>query len=60
MRTGIIGAGRIGGGIAQQLAGAGHEVMLSFSHDQAKLGVRARQIGPAVSAGSPARSTARS
>ena len=31
MKLGVIGAGRIGGGIARQLAGAGHELKLSFS-----------------------------
>jgi predicted dinucleotide-binding enzyme len=37
MRIGIIGAGNIGGGLARQLAGAGHEVMVSFSRDPATL-----------------------
>ena len=54
MKIGIIGAGRIGGGIARQLAGAGHEVLLSFSRDQATLADLARQIGPAAGVGSPA------
>lgn len=54
MKIGIIGAGRIGGGLARQLAGAGHEVMLSFSRDQAKLDELASQIGPEASTGSPA------
>lgn len=54
MKIGIIGAGRIGGGIARQLAGAGHQVLLSFSRDQATLDELARQIGPAASVGSPA------
>jgi len=31
MKVGIIGAGRIGGGIARQLARAGHDVTVSFS-----------------------------
>lgn len=54
MKIGIIGAGRIGGGIARQLAGAGHEVLLSFSRDQASLDALAAQIGAGASAGSPA------
>jgi predicted dinucleotide-binding enzyme len=54
MKIGIIGAGRIGGGLARQLAGAGHQVLLSFSRDQAKLDEFAGQIGPEASVGSPA------
>ena len=54
MKVGIVGAGRIGGGIARQLAGAGHEVMLSFSRDQRSLEVLAAEIGPATTTGSPA------
>ena len=54
MKIGIIGAGRIGGGIARQLGGAGHELMLSFSRDQATLGKLAGQIGPNASVGNPA------
>ena len=54
MRVGIIGAGRIGGGIAWQLAGAGHEVLLSFSRDPQSLEVLAAELGPGVTTGSPA------
>jgi len=54
VKIGIIGAGRIGGGLARQLAGAGHQVLLSFSRDQAKLDEFADQIGPEASVGSPA------
>jgi 8-hydroxy-5-deazaflavin:NADPH oxidoreductase len=54
MRVGIIGAGRIGGGIARQLAGAGHEVLLSFSRDPQSLEVLAAELGPGATAGSPA------
>lgn len=53
MRIATIGAGRIGGGIARQLAGAGHEIRLSFSRDPARLDALADQIGPNVSADSP-------
>jgi len=52
MRIGIVGAGRIGGGIARQLAGAGHEVKLSFSRDATKLEQFAGELG--ASSGSPA------
>jgi 8-hydroxy-5-deazaflavin:NADPH oxidoreductase len=54
MRIGVIGAGRIGGGIASQLADAGHELELSFSRDRAALEGLARGIGQGASAGTPA------
>lgn len=54
MKIGIIGAGRIGGGVARQLARAGHKVMLSFSRNRAALDGLAAQIGPSASRGSPA------
>jgi 8-hydroxy-5-deazaflavin:NADPH oxidoreductase len=54
VRIGIIGAGRIGGGLARQFAGAGHQVMLSFSRDEAKLAELAGQLGPDARAGGPA------
>ncbi len=53
MKIGIIGVGRIGGGVARQLAGAGHEVLLSFSRDRAALDALATQAGPSAAAGSP-------
>jgi predicted dinucleotide-binding enzyme len=37
MRVGIVGAGRIGGNVGAQLARSGHEVLLSYSRDPAKL-----------------------
>ena len=52
MRIGIIGAGRIGGGIARQLATAGHEVKLSFSRDARKLEDLATELNG--SSGAPA------
>jgi 8-hydroxy-5-deazaflavin:NADPH oxidoreductase len=54
MKAGVIGAGRIGGGIARQLAGAGHEVLLSFSRDPQSLEALAAEIGPSATTGSPA------
>jgi 8-hydroxy-5-deazaflavin:NADPH oxidoreductase len=58
MRIGIIGAGRIGGGIARQLVAAGHEVHLSFSRDPASLQRAADALGPHASSGTPAGSVA--
>jgi 8-hydroxy-5-deazaflavin:NADPH oxidoreductase len=54
MNIGIIGAGHIGGGIARQLAAAGHPIKISFSRDPAALEQRARDLGPGVKAGTPA------
>lgn len=54
MRVGIIGAGRIGGGIARQLGGVGHELMLSFSREPETLEQLAAELGPKVTAGTPA------
>jgi predicted dinucleotide-binding enzyme len=54
MKIGIVGAGRIGGGIARQLSAAGHEVLLSFSRDPQTLERLAAEIGPRASVGSPA------
>jgi 8-hydroxy-5-deazaflavin:NADPH oxidoreductase len=58
MRIGIIGAGRIGGGIARQLAGAGHELKLSYSRDRARLAEFAREFGPKANTGTPAEAVA--
>lgn len=54
MKIGVIGAGRIGGGLARQLANVGHQVRLSFRRDQAELDRLADQIGARASTGSPA------
>lgn len=54
MNIGIIGAGRIGGGLARQLAVAGHQVLLSFTRDPAALDRVAAQVGAQASTGSPA------
>jgi predicted dinucleotide-binding enzyme len=56
MRIGVIGAGRIGGNAARRLALAGHEVLLSFSRDAAKLDALARELGG--TAGTPAEAAA--
>ena len=54
MRIGIIGAGNIGGNAARRLAGAGHEVLVSFSRDEANLRRLAADLGPRASHGTPA------
>jgi 8-hydroxy-5-deazaflavin:NADPH oxidoreductase len=57
MRIGIVGAGRIGGNCARQLAKGGHEVKLS-SRDPSKLEPLAQEIGDAASVGTPAEAAA--
>lgn len=54
MRIGVIGAGRIGGNCARQAIEAGHEVMLSFSRDSAKLEQLASELGDRASTGTVA------
>jgi len=54
MKVGVIGAGRVGGGLTRQLASAGHQVLLSFRRDQAELDRLADQIGAGTGTGSPA------
>jgi 8-hydroxy-5-deazaflavin:NADPH oxidoreductase len=49
---GVIGAGRIGGNAARLLAGAGHDVVVSYSRDQERLRALADEIG--ARAGTPA------
>jgi predicted dinucleotide-binding enzyme len=53
VRIGIVGAGRIGGNCATQLARGGHEVKLS-GRDRAKLEPLAAEIGEPASVGTPA------
>ena len=45
MRIAIVGSGRIGANAARLFAKAGHEVVLSFSRDQAKLEALASELG---------------
>jgi predicted dinucleotide-binding enzyme len=54
MKIGVIGAGRIGANAARLLAGAGHEVLLSFSREPARLDALADEIGERASVGSVA------
>lgn len=57
VKIGIVGAGRIGGGIARQLGAAGHEVKLSFSRNPAALERLAEDIGRNATVGTPADAT---
>jgi predicted dinucleotide-binding enzyme len=50
MRVAVVGAGRIGGNIARQLAAAGHEVTVSFARDLSALAALAEEIGASVAA----------
>jgi 8-hydroxy-5-deazaflavin:NADPH oxidoreductase len=52
MRVGIVGSGRIGGNTGIQLARSGHEVVFSYSRDQAKL-ERLASEAPGARTGSP-------
>jgi 8-hydroxy-5-deazaflavin:NADPH oxidoreductase len=45
MQVGIIGTGHIGGNVARRLALAGHDIIVSFSRDRAKLTAVAEEIG---------------
>lgn len=58
MRLGLIGAGRIGGNVARQALKAGHEVMLSFSRDPARLEQTATELGDGATTGTPAQAVA--
>jgi 8-hydroxy-5-deazaflavin:NADPH oxidoreductase len=57
MNVTVIGAGRIGGNVARQLAAAGHPVTVAFARDAERLQALADEIGAA--ADSPARAVAR-
>lgn len=56
MKVGIIGAGKVGAGLGALWARAGHDVVLSFSRDRARLEGTAASIG--ARAGSPAEAAA--
>ena len=53
MNIGVVGAGRIGGTIARQMAAAGHQVKLSFSRNPASLETLAGEIGPNATVAKP-------
>jgi predicted dinucleotide-binding enzyme len=52
MNVAIIGPGKLGSGLAKLWTRKGHEVFLSFSRDEKKLGVIATEIGPHAHAAS--------
>jgi predicted dinucleotide-binding enzyme len=52
MKIGVVGAGSVGTAIAKRLVPRGHEVMLSYSRDVAKLEGTAKAFGAIT--GSPA------
>jgi predicted dinucleotide-binding enzyme len=54
VKVAIVGPGRIGGNVARLLAGAGHEIRVSFSRDPGRLEAFARGLGDGASTGSPA------
>jgi 8-hydroxy-5-deazaflavin:NADPH oxidoreductase len=56
MKIGIIGAGNVGTALAKRLGAAGHEIMLSYSRDSAKLQAAATTFGART--GSPAEAVA--
>src|SRR3954471_13292567 len=50
MEVTIAGAGRIGGNIARQLAGAGHALTLTFARDAGAQRALAQELGARVAA----------
>jgi predicted dinucleotide-binding enzyme len=58
VRVAIIGAGHIGGNIAHLLAGAGHDVSVSFSREPGSLERLAAEIGPRASVADAAEAVA--
>ena len=54
MKTGVIGAGRIGSTLARRLAAAGHEVHIANASGPERLAALLADLGPAASAGSAA------
>jgi 8-hydroxy-5-deazaflavin:NADPH oxidoreductase len=58
MRIGLIGAGRIGGTLAQLAVGHGHDVVLSNSRGPQTLADLVERLGEHASAGTPAQAVA--
>jgi predicted dinucleotide-binding enzyme len=58
MNIGIIGAGNMGSSLGRIWASQGHQVMLSYSRDRAKLETLVQSIGVNASAGTPAEAAA--
>jgi len=57
LRIGIVGAGRIGGGLAALWVEAGHEVLVSSRHPD-QLAPLCQELGPRCKAGTPAEAAA--
>ena len=57
LKIGIIGAGRIGGTLAEHWVKAGHEVMLSSRHPE-NLKALADRLGPRARVGTPGEAAA--
>jgi predicted dinucleotide-binding enzyme len=53
MRIGIVGAGNVGTGLGARLAGAGHEIVVSFARTDDKVAQAARAIGGDARPGTP-------
>lgn len=60
MKIGILGSGNMGAGLGQLWAKAGHEVIFSYSRDEAKLRQLAESAGPHAQVGTPAEAVAQS
>ncbi len=58
MKIGIIGSGNMGASMGKSWAAQGHEVLFSYSKDQAKLKAVAEAAGPNGRAGTPAEAVA--
>src|SRR6185503_15991981 len=53
MRIGVLGSGLIGGKLGTLFARAGHDVVFSYSHSEAKLERLSRESGKSARAGTP-------
>jgi predicted dinucleotide-binding enzyme len=60
MRIGILGSGLMGAKLGTIFARAGHEVVFSYAHSEAKLKRLAREAGGTTRAGTPAEAAAES
>jgi len=58
MRIGILGSGLMGGKLGTIFARAGHDVVFSYAHNEAKLKRLAREAGGRARAGTPAEAAA--
>lgn len=60
MKIGILGSGNMGAGLGLLWAKAGHEVIFSYSRDEAKLRHLAETAGPKAQVGTPAEAVGQS